>query len=738
MAGYSQVTNEGKPYSWKFTNVEEAMPVKMPAFDLKALQDEDAANALVKNKPWRFGHEFVVDHNLSNSGVWSTLPSGDRIWRIRYKSDGAKTLNFLFSDFYMPEGAKVYLYNHNHTDLLGAYDSKQNNDQRVLGTWLVSGEDITIEYFEPASKMGEGKLEVFKVIHGYRTTSDLTKDVDDSLNGSGNCNYDVDCFMAGIDEMKDINKKSVGIMITGGSGFCTGALVNNTSNDGTPYFLTANHCYDDNAAQWAFRFNWISPNPVCAANAGSTNNTDYYQTVSGATLRAKRYESDFCLVEITANIPATWDLVYAGWNRATTAPASTFGIHHPSGDIMKACRDLNPPVSDNTGDVDVWVVQDWDLGVTEGGSSGSPLFDNNGRIIGQLFGGAAACNGLNDNGQYDEYGRFDVSWNAGNTSASRLKEWLDPLNTNAMTLNYYPEQVTYALNAKASLAVGQEECGAEISPVVTLINKGTQALTSAQISYALNDGTPAVYSWTGNLAPDASINIELPEMDGEAGENTFDVSVLSPNGGTDEFPSDNIASVDFTVRVYEVANVSFELNNDFFGEETSWTLKNEAGTTLYSGGNYDSFETVNQTFVLTTEGCYTFTINDTADDGICCAFGDGSYSLTIAGEVIQEGGAFGSSEVTRFRLKNTLSSGSINLQSAVKVYPNPSSGLFTISGVTQELTYSLYNVLGQQVQSGRLSESSASVNISSASNGVYVLKVADKAGNQANFKLIKE
>jgi hypothetical protein len=307
-----------------------------------------------------------------------------------------------------------------------------------------------------------------------------------------------------------------------------------------------------------------------------------------------------------------------------------------------------------------------------------------------------------------------------------------------MTLNYYPEQVTYALNAKASLAVGLEECGTEISPVVTLINKGTQALTSAQISYTLNDDTPILYNWAGNLAPDASVNIELPVMDGEAGQNTFDVSILSPNGGTDEFPSDNIASVDFTVRVYEVANISFELNTDFFGEETSWTLKNEAGTTLYSGGNYDSFETVNQTFVLTEVGCYTFTINDTEDDGICCAFGDGSYSLTIAGEVIQEGGAFGSSEVTRFRLKNTLSGEAFNLGAAVKVYPNPSSGLFTISGVTEELTYSLYNVLGQQVQSGRLSQSSASINISSASNGIYVLQVADTAGNQVNFKLIKE
>ncbi len=57
---------------------------------------------------------------------------------------------------------------------------------------------------------------------------------------------------------KDINKKAVALIVVNNSYWCSGSLVNNTSNDGTPYFLTANHCYS-NPSQWAFMFNWISP-----------------------------------------------------------------------------------------------------------------------------------------------------------------------------------------------------------------------------------------------------------------------------------------------------------------------------------------------------------------------------------------------------------------------------------------------------------------------------------------------
>ncbi len=735
--GYSQVTNEGRPVSWNTPGLEEVAPVTLPKFDLKALQAEDEVNKGRKDIPWRFGTELLVDHNLQNSGKWQTLPNGDRIWRIRYVSKGAKTLNFLFSDFYMPKGGKVYLYNNDHSDLLGAYDEAQNNAERVLGTWLVQGEDIWIEYYEPLVSAGQGKLEIFKVVHGYRTSDGMMKAVTEG--DSGACNYDVDCYMGDIDGLKDINKKAVALLITNGDSFCSGALVNNTSNDGTPYLLTANHCYS-NPAQWAFRFNWISPNPVCTGGQASTTNTNYYQTVSGAQLRARRDGSDFCLVEITANMPSAWDLVWAGWDRSDVAPASTFGIHHPAGDIMKACVDIDAPVYATGQGAQLWRVGNWELGVTEGGSSGSPLFDNNGRIIGQLYFGQAACDGTENNGEYDAYGRFAVSWDTGTTAATRLRDWLDPANTEAETVVAWPPQQTLALNAKVLIPeISLEDCGTTILPVVQLINKGSETLVSALINYTLNDGTPAVYNWTGSLANSQSADIELPALTGTSGENVLNVTVSLPNGGTDGNTADNDASTTFVSRLFDITDITLGLFTDYYSGETTWELRNDAGTLLYSGGNLDPFTDYSETFSLSQEGCYTFTINDSEGDGICCAYGPGNYVLTTAdGVTVAEGGSFASSESISFRLQDTTGTGETSLKATVKVFPNPSTGIFNINGTGTTLTYQLYNILGQQVNAGELASGTGTIDISSAASGVYLLKLSDSKGKTANYKLSKK
>lgn len=438
----AQVTNEGAPKSWRIENPKQLDAIVMPAFDLEKITKEDEANSQRKDMPFRFGYEFITDYSLTNSGTWQTLPNGDRIWKIRFFSEGAKTMNFVLTNFNLPEGSSLYLYNNNRTDVLGAYTSSQNSEEKVLGTWLISGEDVWIEYYEPKRVKNQGNFAITKVVHGYRSSNDFMKNNNKNLNDSDICNYDVDCNTGNlsVDELKEINKKSVGIIIVGNSGFCSGALINNTNNDGAPYFLTANHCLDGNpssVSQWAFRFNWISPNPVCSGSTPSTDNfPNYYQTASGASVKARREESDFCLVQINTVFPFEWDIVFAGWDRTSNVPPSTFGIHHPSGDIMKICLDNNPPTSNNNG-ILVWTVNNWDLGVTEGGSSGSPLFNNSGRIIGQLLGGDAACSGTTDNGGSDNYGRLNISWNAGNSPSSRLREWLDPNNTGASVVDYY-------------------------------------------------------------------------------------------------------------------------------------------------------------------------------------------------------------------------------------------------------------------------------------------------------------
>jgi hypothetical protein len=435
----AQVTNEGEPRSWTMSARSAVSPVEMEAIDFETVYAEDAAYRK-GDGPYRFGIELDVDLGLENAGVWDELPNGDGVWRINIVSEGAKTMNFIFDKYDLPAGAKVYLYNDDRTALLGAYTDNLNNEEKMLGTWMVDGDNIWIEYFEPKAVRGQGSLNISKVVHGYRSVQQFTDEVVTAkgLNDSGSCNHDVDCTVgADWDPLKEDLKRSVALFIIGG-GVCSGALINNTANDREPYFLTANHCNGGTPATWSFRFNWRSPSPSCGTTTPSTSGS--FNTTSGAERLAINSESDVMLVRLLGTLPDSWNLVWAGWNRSATAvPNYTVGIHHPSGDIMKVCRDDEAPFKsaisfNGNPSTEMWVISGsgfgggdgWDIGVTEGGSSGSPLFDQNGLIVGQLAGGSAACAGTNDNGGFDVYGRFDKSWDFGSSPTNSLKPWLDP------------------------------------------------------------------------------------------------------------------------------------------------------------------------------------------------------------------------------------------------------------------------------------------------------------------------
>ena len=449
---FSQVTNEGKPASWSLAKKSGISAITLPQIDLQKIKAEDDINDKIQTQPYRVGISHKVNYGLDNGGTWTQLANGDRIWRIRFDSQDAVNLSVIFDKFSLPKGGKIYLYNDDRSDLLGAYTDIQNNEKQVLSTWFVKGDKLWVEYYEPKNVKGQGKFNISAVIHCYRMGHTYQKgyynEIQKSLNTSGICNHDVDCPIGtDFEAERDLLKKAVGFLYmpdpdNNQAFICSGTLINNTAEDKIPYFLTANHCFGTDPALYTMRFNWISPNPVCAAGTGSTDATDNF-TMSGSTLIAKNADSDFMLVEINNPIPANWDVTYAGWDKTDTNPTFEVSIHHPDGDIMKISRDDTGAIkgahSIGGPTAQTWDITaaggGWELGVTEGGSSGGPLFDQNGRIIGQLFGGAAACAGIDDNGAIDFYGRFAVSWDNGAIGATRLNNWLDPLGTDPNTLD---------------------------------------------------------------------------------------------------------------------------------------------------------------------------------------------------------------------------------------------------------------------------------------------------------------
>ncbi|HBC04418.1 MAG TPA: secretion system protein Por, partial [Aequorivita sp.] len=334
--------------------------------------------------------------------------------------------------------------NQERTDVTRTYNNNQNRVNGQLGTWFVDGDIIWIEYYQPANTQNVARLQINSVIHGYRMGRvNALLEGNRGLNDSGECNYDVNCPVGSdFDTKKDLVKKAVSLLNLGNGYLCSAALINNTRNDKTPYLLTTNHCLQNsNPSLWSIRFNWVSPTPVCGTGDESGDLQTNF-TISGAELRANNAKSDFALVELFDKIPESWDVAFAGWDNSDNDPLFEVGIHHPNGDIMKICRDDSGAEKIDANGTQVWLIgggnhgsgNGWEIGTTESGSSGSPLFDENGRIIGQLYAGQSACNGLENNGDYDIYGRFGISWNYGTTQQTRLKEWLDPTNSGHTTV----------------------------------------------------------------------------------------------------------------------------------------------------------------------------------------------------------------------------------------------------------------------------------------------------------------
>lgn len=455
-----QAQDQGLPVSWTMPIENTNQAIVLPPIDFSDIRAQDSINDLDKSIPYRYGIEVPLQLDLKELGHYTELQDGAGVWRLAIESKDAVNLSFNFSKFFLPFGATMHLYNDERNDLSKSYTHRDNRQNETLGAWHVTGDMVWIELYQPANVSAEFRIEIGSVIHGYRM-GDISQwaDTNRGLNDSGACNYDVNCSVGNDFEVyKNTLKKSVALLNLGNGYLCSSVLLNNVEKDKTPYLLTANHCLDaSDPSLWSARFNWVSPTPVCGTTDTSADLQSNF-TVSGAILRAQNPKSDFALVELTNEIPDSWDVAFAGWDNTDQEPNYEVGIHHPNGDIMKICRDNTGAVKEIAQGTDVWLItglsagngDGWEIGTTESGSSGSPLFNETGKVIGQLYAGDSFCDGTQNNDEYDVYGRFAVSWDHGDSADSRLKDWLDPFNSGVSGI----ETMTNILNVEENELVG--------------------------------------------------------------------------------------------------------------------------------------------------------------------------------------------------------------------------------------------------------------------------------------------
>ncbi|MEY4904113.1 MAG: hypothetical protein RLZZ292_1928 [Bacteroidota bacterium] len=434
------------PASWSAKNpIQRVAPIaKLPSLNVAKLEDEDRRSGNHN----RFAAPIDVDYSPENSGDWTTLPDGQQLWQLHIKSSGAYALTLLYDYFHLPEGAQLWVYDEAKHKVVGNYTAADNTPKNIQLTGLIYSDAIVIEYLLPANiPQTTQSFHIHKIYHAYQRELSLPQSETGNVAGgpagtgfgkSSHCNININCPDGANWQQHKHAAVRIMMVLAEGMGWCTGNLMNNTAEDGKPYLLTAFHCKDGYTPlydYWTFDFNYEFQ------SCTSSNIEPPVNRLVGCAQRAGRQQSDFLLLELTSAIPTSYTPYFYGWNRdANFIPTNTYQIHHAKGDVKKLTFDTN-----NTAIINASTIK-WNnnvttpsynhyrvapnKGVLEIGSSGSALLDENGLVIGQFNGG------LLDSCFVTKayHGRFASSWENGSTPETRLREWLDPLNTGVVTL----------------------------------------------------------------------------------------------------------------------------------------------------------------------------------------------------------------------------------------------------------------------------------------------------------------
>jgi lysyl endopeptidase len=261
---------------------------------------------------------------------------------------------------------------------------------------------------------------VYKVVHGFNKNI-LTH------GAAGACNVDVACAF-NLDSHPEIY--AVGMILTDDhQRYCSGALINNVKGDGKQFFLTAQHCVFSDVSYFIIGFNYLYDQCV-KRNRGvkATAREPQIRLVQGLRLVASWDRTDFALLEIKERIPDAYNVYMAGFDLSLTPATNVHCLHHPSGDVMKVSTYRGALVAASWSEAPEtfhWQVPAWNHGVTERGSSGSPLFNEKGHIVAHLRGGQSSCEYPKG---YDLFGALSSDWVRPEKVQDRLSFHLNPDN----------------------------------------------------------------------------------------------------------------------------------------------------------------------------------------------------------------------------------------------------------------------------------------------------------------------
>lgn len=734
---------------------------------------------------YRIGVHQFTNITPASAGLWTTLPNGDRMWQLKVKSAGAEALSFLFATFKLYDDASFWVQDLEGKQLYRKLTAKDVQDHFQQHVELCFGDEMVLMLLEPKNTRSSEIL-LDAVTHNYRATGNpkITK-----INESDDCQVNVNCTPEGTnwqDEKRGVAR--ILVVSPEGSGYCSGSLVNNTALDCKPYFLTALHCGVNTTTsqfnQWKFYFGYEAPGCTNPTTAGTLDD----HIITGCVKKASSNDgggdsgSDFLLVQLgsTANEATTvttlksasFNAYWNGWDANNTTTNAGVGIHHPSGDIKKISTfTTNLSTSGWNGN---GLQSHWQLswagttnghGVTEGGSSGSPLFTYNGgnsRIVGTLTGGSSYCNATSSP---DFYGKMSYHWQSNTTTGNiPLKTFLDPGNTGALVLNGSADPCSAVTPAAPVANFSATPLSVTSGGTVQFTDLTTNSPTSW--SWSITPGTAGTtWSYTGGT----SSTSQNPTVQfNTVGQYTITLTASNAQGSDGETKTNYITvtaaptgpcAATSTACTYEsINNVTLGSINNTTGC-TNYGNYTNLSTTLIKGQSYtasitpqaqgtvgsaytgdelaiyidwnndndftDAGERVG--YVLVGSGTWNnqfpFTVPTSATTGTLRMRCRISYSpdegtiepcgTTTDGEVEDY------SVVVQNASTNTIDEN--NILSAVNVYPNPFSENLTIdlTSVSEPVSVQIFDLAGKLLKSTENQSGKLEINMAGLAKGMY-------------------
>lgn len=552
----AQISKKGSPLSINL-NKHEIHHIQL---DEPIIHEGDKTD--IRNKNLIFAVEIPCNLDFIEN---ATLDSIDQtlIYRLQLSCKNAKSLYPVLSNFHFGQGVQLYVYTPDYRKVLGAFSSQNNKESGILPIMPLAGEDLIFELNVERGADFNTHLNISSIWYDYKGIV-INNRNKESYGLSGDCNVDINCYPGSFWERE---KHAVCRLISNGQ-ICTGSLINNTRFDARPFFLTANHCINSQEMvdNMIVVFNYESPE--CYGADGLTE-----QSISGGLMRATTSHLDFCLIELSQTPLPSYHPYYLGWSLSEDPAFSTTAIHHPQGDVKKISEDHNSPVTDNYGSSydynSHWRILEWDVGTTEGGSSGSPLFNEKHQLVGTLTGGEANCSHFLN----DYFSKFSMAWDEYTNSDSQLKYWLDPDNLSPESIPgfnpYFNDN-----NPIADFYILQDQLSKSEKPIVIDLSQGL----IQQWEW-----------WIGGAVPDIYFQDQFPEPQfNNAGNYNIVLSVQTNQASASILKEE-------TLHIY---NNCFALSNKEDNESYQIQLLNDSITGYLTGNNSMGFTAIAEKYSM--------------------------------------------------------------------------------------------------------------------------------------------